>query len=273
MFDRSRQANTNAILKKLSPANYDRDAYPLVTVKMTCNDAAATGFNLPEILMLNLKNEYVSACNTKSDINFHLPILHQYAKQCEHVTEMGSRTGVSTRAFLYANPKKFVSYDYQYATPEPHLRKGVESLINLLEECKNNGINCEYFGKNVLEIEIEETDMLFIDTYHCYEQLKKELELHASKVNKYIAFHDTKLYGEVGEGFPYMDPNHPVLKTPMDGSGGIRKAINEFLLENGEWKIIHESTDNNGLIIVGRNPEKAKKKWPRLLRQLFREDN
>jgi hypothetical protein len=122
----------------------------------------------------------------------------------------------------------------------------------LFEECKRNGINCDYFGKNVLETEIDETDMLFIDTYHCYAQLKKELELHAAKVQRYIAFHDTTLYGEVGEGFPRMDPNHPIHTTPMDGSGGIRKAIDEFLATNTTWKIVHESKDNNGLIIVGR---------------------
>lgn len=199
-----------------------------------------------------LKEEYTKACGTVSDIYQHLPILYKYAKKCAHVTEMGSRTGVSTRAFLYANPDRFVSYDYQYATPEPHLISGIQALIALFEECKRRGINCDYFGKNVLQIEIEETDMLFIDTYHCYAQLKKELELHAVKVRRYIAFHDTTLYGEVGEGFPHMDPNHPIHTTPMDGSGGIRKAIDEFLEVNPKWKIVLESRDNNGLIIMGR---------------------
>lgn len=207
--------------------------------------------------MANLKDEYKKACSTVSDIYLHLPILYKYAKKCAHVTEMGSRTGVSTRAFLYANPRRFVSYDYQYATPEPHLVRGVQALIALFEECKDNGINCDYFGKNVLEIEIDETDLLFIDTYHCYAQLKKELELHAAKVRRYIAFHDTTLYGKVGEGFPHMDPNHPVRATHMDGSGGIRLAIDEFLAAHPVWKIVYESTDNNGLIIIGRRQQRA----------------
>jgi hypothetical protein len=192
------------------------------------------------------------ACVAESDINLHLPVLYNYAKKCKHVTEMGSRTGVSTRAFLYANPGTFVSYDYQYSTPEPHLEKGVQILKALFDTCREAGIDCNCIGRNVLEVEIDETDMLFIDTYHCYDQLKKELELHAGKVRRFIAFHDTTLYGEVGEGFPVMDPNHPVHKSPMDGSGGITKAINEFLLAHREWKIVHESTDNNGLLIIQR---------------------
>jgi len=206
--------------------------------------------------MANLKDEYFKACTTVSDINLHLPVLYSYAKKCEHVTEMGSRTGVSTRAFLYAKPDTFVSYDYQYATPEPHLIKGVQALISLFDECRKAGINCTYVGKNVLEVEIEETDLLFIDTYHCYEQLKKELELHAGRVRKYIAFHDTIQFGEVGEDFPFMDPNHPVRKSPIDSSGGIRKAIDEFLLSHKEWKIVHESTDNNGLMVIRRKQQR-----------------
>ena len=209
--------------------------------------------------MTIIKDEYIKACTTLSDINQHLPILYSYAKKCRHVTEMGSRTGVSTRAFLFANPDTFVSYDYQYVTPEPHLAKGVLQLIALFDECRKSGINCTFIGKNVLEVEIEETDMLFIDTYHCYVQLKKELELHAVKVRRYIAFHDTIQYGEKGEGFPSMDPNHPVHKTPMDGSGGIRKAIDEFLQSHSEWKVVHESTDNNGLMVIHRKQQRKSK--------------
>lgn len=209
--------------------------------------------------MANLKDEYTRACTVVSDIYLHLPILFRYAKKCKHVTELGSRTGVSTRAFLYANPGTFISYDYQYATPEPHLVKGVQALITLFEECREAGINCTYIGKNVLEVELDETDLLFIDTYHCYAQLKQELALHAGKVRRYIAFHDTILYGDAGEGFPFMDPNHPVHSTPMDGSGGIRKAIDEFLQLHPQWKIVHESTDNNGLIVIGRQRQRRSK--------------
>lgn len=196
-----------------------------------------------------LEKLYKDACKEQSDIFMHLPVLVNYAKKCNHVTEMGARTGTSTVAFLYANPKKFVSYDYQYETPEPNLVQGVQKLINLFENSQSIGVNCEYIGKDVLTVEIEQTDMLFIDTWHCYEQLSKELELHASKVNKYIAFHDTHTFGERGEGYPVEDVNHPN-RDKMDGTGGIRLAIDEFLAENSNWEIDYETDVNNGLTVI-----------------------
>lgn len=172
---------------------------------------------------MDLKKEYENACNTISDITEHLPILYETATECDHITEMGVRYGVSTRAFLYANPKKYVAYDIR-----------IDSRVNeLFEYCKGLGKDYNYIESDVLKIEIEETDFLFIDTYHCYEQLKQELSLHSSKVRKYIGFHDTFTYGRVGEQ-----------------SKGILYAIEEFLEQNKNWEIVHDVDYNNGLIII-----------------------
>ena len=203
----------------------------------------------------SLEELYEQACSEyMSDIYMHLPVLYKYAKGCEHVTEMGARGGNSTRAFLYANPKKFVSYDYQYSTPEPHLISEVNALISIFEKSKEQGVNCEYIGADVLQIEIEETDLLFIDTWHCYSQLKKELEIHSDKVRKYIAFHDTFTFGQKGEGYPSLDVNHPN-RDVMNGDMGIRRAIDEFLATNSNWSICYETEENNGLIIIERSDE------------------
>ena len=32
----------------------------------------------------------------QSDINEHISVMHKYANECEHITEFGVRTGVST---------------------------------------------------------------------------------------------------------------------------------------------------------------------------------
>lgn len=44
-----------------------------------------------------------------------------------------------------------------------------------------------------------QVDLLFIDTWHVYGHLKRELALHAPRVRKYIAMHDTTIDWEVGE--------------------------------------------------------------------------
>ncbi len=181
--------------------------------------------------MIDLKNEFEISCNTHSDINQHIPILYEAAKDCEHVTEMGVRTGASTRAFLYANPKKFIAYDLQ-----------IDSEVNkLFDHCKSLGKDYHYIQADVLDLEIETTDFLFIDTYHCYEQLSKELDLHAQKVNKYIGFHDTFTYGRIGENLSFQN---------FQGTKGILYAIEEFLEKNNNWKIVHDVDYNNGLMII-----------------------
>jgi hypothetical protein len=91
-----------------------------------------------------------------------------------------------------------------------------------------------------LSVEIEETDLLFIDSLHVYSQLKKELELHSGKVRKYIGFHDTATWGFVDE-YPEND---------NVGSVGLIKAIEEFLSLNKNWKIDYETHLNNGLLVI-----------------------
>jgi hypothetical protein len=173
------------------------------------------------------ENEYQLAQKTPSDINENLHILYELAKECNHVTEMGVRTGVSTRAFLNTDAT-LVSYDIQM-NPDVH---------KLFATAKSNGKKASYIKADVLKLEIEETDLLFIDTYHVYKQLKEELRIHADKARKYIAFHDTYTFGLVGE----------------DGreKNGLLSAVIEFMLENPNWKFKTYKTNNNGLLVIER---------------------
>ncbi len=90
----------------------------------------------------------------------------------------------------------------------------------------------------MLKVGIEETDLLFIDTWHVYEQLKEELRLHGSKARKYIVLHDTTTFGENGEG---------------EGRRGLWPAVEEFLAV-GEFQIKERFQNNNGLTILVRKP-------------------
>ena len=163
-------------------------------------------------------------CKTPSDINEHLPVFYDYIKKCTHVTEFGVRDVVSTWAILKAEPIKAISYDIAY---NPNVAKAQQLA-------KENAINWQFIQANTLNIDIEETDLLFIDTLHTYQQLKNELYLHSNKVKKYIAFHDTTSFGEVGE----------------DGGIGLWKAIEEFLNENKNWRLLERRTNNNGFTVI-----------------------
>lgn len=175
---------------------------------------------------------YKKSCETKSDINEHLPTILQYAKECKHITEMGVRTGVSTTAFLHADPDKLISYDIILD----------DNVTTWFDYAKKIGKDYSYIKADTLKIKIEPTDLLFLDTVHQYRQVKAELILHAGKVNKYIIFHDTETFGERGQD--------PTVDFGYDGHLGIWYAIEEFLKRNSQWKIVYKTPKNNGLTII-----------------------
>lgn len=180
--------------------------------------------------MITLEELYQQAAWAPSDINEHLPTLFGLARECRHVTEMGTRTGRSTRAFLYAQPEVLICYDLE-RQPE----------VDLLEQAARSAgrPRFRFCQADVLDVEIEETDLLFIDTLHVYEQTRAELARHARKARRYLLFHDTTTFGETGE-------------TP--GSHGIWLAIEEFLHTHPEWQLLARHTHNNGLTILQRSP-------------------
>lgn len=174
-----------------------------------------------------LQQEYEQAKKATSDINQNLHILHELASTCNHVTEMGVRTGVSTRAFL-ATDCELVSYDIV-------LNKEV---IELFKIAKAQGKKAEYIRADTLDLTVETTDLLFIDTLHNYSQLKRELELHGNSSRKYLVFHDTHTYGLSGE-------------TDSDNKG-LLCAVIEFIIQNPHWRFKIYKTNNNGMTVLER---------------------
>jgi hypothetical protein len=181
-----------------------------------------------------LYKEYVIFCNLASDINEHMPLLYELGCRCKHITEFGVGFGRSTRAFvasLLTTNGVIRSYDV----------KLLDGVPELLERCKLNKLNVEFNLKSTLDADIEETDLLLVDSLHTYDQVRLELQLHSHKVKKYIIFHDTVTYGEFGQTEDFN--NVPV---------GILPAINEWLSTNHEWYIKEERINNNGLMICER---------------------
>lgn len=174
----------------------------------------------------SIESFYKSARSRRSDISEHLEMLARISSLCNHVTEFGVRSGNSTSALLFGKPEKVISYDINPFPLERSFKKSAERY----------GVHFEFFQRDVHSIEIEETDFLFIDDLHNYEHVAKDLQLHANRVRKYIGFHDTSTFGDVGES----------------SSRGIWHAIVEFLKEHNEWELMQHYTHNNGLTILRR---------------------
>ena len=98
--------------------------------------------------------------------------------------------------------------------------------------------------------------MNFIDTWHVYGQLKRELDKFSKVANKFIIMHDTTIDGIYGEtircnwnakqqSIATNIPEDEILK-------GLMPAINELLLNNKNWSIREKYENNNGLTILER---------------------
>jgi hypothetical protein len=174
-------------------------------------------------------SRYTELASTPSDIYQHMPTLRHYAQQCNSVTELGVRTIVSTWAWLDAKVPVIRCYDLN-DPPQAALNE----CISFAESCN---LDFRFTRADVLETILEPTELLFIDTWHVYPQLTKELQLHGEVASKFMIFHDTTLYAHSGE----------------DGSQrGLKDALDEFLFLTDSWKIREIYTNNNGLTILER---------------------
>ena len=172
--------------------------------------------------MRTIQDYYDEARLRPSDINQHVPYLHRLASTVNHVTELGTRTGVSTAAFLLARPPVFITMDIEQ-TPE---------ATAMTNDAKLQGVNVSYVLADDLAVDIEQTDLLFIDTLHVREQMWGELNRHGGKVNKYIVMHDTETFAYNGE---------------LPGTEGIWPSVSRWLRENPNWVILNHFQHNNGL--------------------------
>lgn len=183
-----------------------------------------------------IKEKYIEKCAEDSDINLLLPKIFEIAQLCTHCTEFGVRRPTSTYALLAAKPSRVVSYDISRW----------DDVDEVEQLCLEVGRNFQFITQNCLEADIEQTDMLLVDSYHSFNQATAELKLHANKVNKYILFHDTAEYAYRWKSEAW----YPGVADFMNGPEGLYPAIENFLKDNPEWALFYETEINNGLTIL-----------------------
>ena len=167
-------------------------------------------------MITNVEQRIEELSNSGCDICEHFPLMLKYGKQCEHITEMGVRNVVSTWGWIGSNPKKLICYDYRRSN---EIQDAIDTAAEL-------GLDFTFHEADTRAIEIEETDLLFIDTEHTYEQIQKELELHGNKARKFIVFHDTAWAHDMN------------------------RAIKEFMEANPHWVNEEEVINNHGFKII-----------------------
>lgn len=197
-----------------------------------------------------IDKKYIQLCNTPSDIHEHLPILLSYASKCESVIECGVRKCVSSWALL----KGLLANE----CPNKHLHLNDITPCNIdemLENTKELDVRILHSWCSNLELKLEyEYDLVFIDTWHVYGQLKRELTKFGKNVKKYIIMHDTtvdEIFSESVRNQHNIDEKMKMYDfTREEVIVGLGRAISEFLESNPEWTLVDKYINNNGLTIL-----------------------
>jgi cephalosporin hydroxylase len=164
---------------------------------------------------MTLKERYDKLCTEPSDIWLHLPrfvaMVHDLA--ADHVIELGTRSGVSTVAWLYGLEQtggRLTSIDID---EKPGIGEHPHWTFIQGDDC-----DPDLFGQ------LDPADIVFIDTSHLYDQTVRELNLYRwlVKPGGFIVCHDTELPRPEGA------PPRPLFP--------VKTAIEEFVAVNGfEW--------------------------------------
>lgn len=168
-----------------------------------------------------LAAEYERLCNTPSDIFLHLPRFVDMVidLNAQHVIELGTRTGVSTVAWLHGLEQtggRLTSIDID---PKPDIADHPAWVFIQGDDLDP-----------AIVASLAPADIVFIDTSHLFEHTLAELGVYRWLVNPggVIVLHDTEL--PLPETAPPDHPRYPV-----------KKAISEFCAREGfDWVNVPE---------------------------------
>jgi hypothetical protein len=162
----------------------------------------------------------------------HMPTLRKYAEECDTAVEFGVNAGCSTVSILLGTCL-LTSYDVREHRWHRKIKDAAGDLW-------------DFRLQSSLEGEPQESDMLFVDSLHNYDQVKGELDRHGDFVRKYIIFHDTITFGVVG-----ADGDTGRQKP---GVTGIMPAIMDWMDERPVWSCARHDTNSHGFMVWERRP-------------------
>ena len=176
---------------------------------------------------MTLAAEYERLCNTPSDIYEHLPTFVDLVDvtDAEHVIELGTRTGVSTIAWLHAlngTGGRLTSVDID---DRPDI--GDYDHWTFI---RGNDLHPSVVSR------LTPAEIVFIDTSHHYQHTLSELYLYRWLAIRYIVCHDTELARPEGA------PPRPLFP--------VKTAIEEFVADVGWSWVNHPNCYGLGIIEV-----------------------
>lgn len=159
---------------------------------------------------MSLADQYLDVCLTPSDIYEHLPRFYEWGEASEKVIEIGTRSGVSTIAWLHglAGHGHLWSVDID---AKPDIGDHDHWTFIQGDDCSP-----DVYGQLPSGV-----DVVFIDTSHAYQHTLRELSLYKwlVKPGGLMVLHDTEL------ARPFDLPG----ERPFP----VKRAINQFCAAEG----------------------------------------
>ena len=162
------------------------------------------------------------------EVLFHHEVLREITSQecVNSVAECGVFQGWTTALFMSCDIEFLDSYELDF--------RHISPLFLHFMRVKQ-GVNWSLNSLNTIEQPIKSADLVFLDTCHTYEFVKREIALQGSYAKKYIAVHDA---------------NYPPDSTPKK----VRDAVLEYANKSqGVWKIDLDSDVDTGFVVLKRN--------------------
>lgn len=209
-----------------------------------------------------LLDHYAFAKHRPSDINEHINTLYKYGRESDSVIECGVRTAISTWAFFRGLYDRGTSDGYdlsQLSLVGVDLK--YDSQIGVIQELSATlGLPYTFYEGSDLDYPIKApVDTVFIDTWHIYGQLKRELKKYAPYTKKWLILHDTTVDAMFGESIRSRSDIAKQAKesgfTPEEIAMGLWPAVEEFLAANPDFVLEHRYMNNNGLTVLRRVAE------------------
>jgi len=171
--------------------------------------------------------------NTNSQM---IPFM-EWCRRVKHITIVGFGQGLATLCALSAKPDTIVIYDHNQID------------INEYQEIANNyNIKLVFHNRMILEDEkIEETDMMFINSFQEGNFVNTVCQKFAQFVERYIVIQDTYTFAhQPAPGIQLGNGGQPI---------GMVFGINNFLQTNDPWHIAENLYWAPGLTMLYRRKD------------------
>lgn len=175
-----------------------------------------------------LENLYEEIKRARTAMSHHMPALRALAMECRNATEFGVKRGGSTVSLLLGC-RRVTSYD----------------IVDTPQSARIKALACGWWDYRVQDSRTaipHYTDLLLFDSLHTYDQLKAELAQWGSHARKYMVFHDTVTFGEVGADGETGKHD--------DSKMGIMPAIVEWMADHPEWQTLSHDQESHGLLVL-----------------------